>query len=228
MAATIYSIFLLVLSVLAHWTPILVAGDEASDCAAELATLTTALSNADAAVTAANNALATAQQAKVTAQQAVDAKTTICSFTCPAGFTKVTGVQKCIRLVNEYLSWDAALARCAVLQPGSYLVSIDSPAELTFVQSRIAAFNTANGITTRGYWTGGRRLTDACTSDMVYKTVAGGPTHPLSFTDLFGGIAFSCNTGTYVNEFCMEIIKDSYKMNDIPCTTTNRPICQYP
>jgi len=237
MAATISSIFLLVLSVLAHWTPILVAGDEASDCVADLATLTTAVSNADAgvtsanaAVTAANNALATAQQAKVTAQQALDARTTICSFTCPAGFTKVPGVQKCIKIVNENIDWDIARLRCPAVQAGSYLASIDSAAENTFFQSHFAANTAAAGAPSRGYWLGGRRATESCNSPMEYKTATLGSRFLLPFVDLHGGTAFSCGAG-YPLEHCLELIRDGtvYKMNDITCgPTANRPICQYP
>jgi len=218
MAATIYPIFLLVLSVLAHWTPILVVGDEASECVADLATLTTALSNADAGVAA-------AQQAKVTAQQALDARNTFCSFTCPAGFTKVPGVHKCIKLVNEEMGWNAARDRCAVLQPGSYLASFDSQAEWTFLLEQIAAFTISVGAPTRGYWLGGRRVTDACASALEWKTVVGGPTRPITFA--YSAIDNSCPI--YPTQFCLELTKVyQYGLNDMACDVYSRPICQYP
>jgi len=163
--------------------------------------------------------------ALIKAEDLLSAKIASCSFSCPAGFTKVPGVSKCIKLLEGDSTWDAAQMRCADIQ--SHLLFLDSQAEADFVKAQIKAKSDAGKAPGRGYWCGARRITDSCASDFVWKTATtGGTQKPLTFTDY--AAPNSCGAG-FPTEFCMEMnINSAYKWNDVPCSIGNWPICQTP
>jgi len=202
------SVFLvLIVSVLARESGVSAQCDAQAKCISDITTLRDNVNKARLAV--------------INSEQILDKKITSCSFKCPAGFTQVPGVTKCIQVVQESLGWDAGQKRCATLNASS--VAIENKAENDFIMSHIKALYDAGKNPPQGYYTGGRREDWTCSSKFVWVT-ASGIQHDFTFTNWHPANP-SCTGG---NEPCVHLLNapESFLWNDVGCGAATWVICQ--
>jgi len=149
-----------------------------------------------------------------------------CSFTCPDGFARIPNVRKCIKLVRESVTWDAAQAKCVSYNAKSHLAIIESAEEDNFVLARITALSDEDKALSDGFYIGGQRVDKTCNTNFVWKLPSGVQTN-IIYSD-FAANEPNCKPGG--TEPCLEMYKGlEFKWNDVDCNAARRwAVCQYP
>jgi len=69
---------------------------------------------------------------------------------CPSGFTYVSSVRGCYRVVLDNLEWTLAGLRCKSLHPDAHLLIVNNAAEQQAIETLLSAYSSKKSIVEHG------------------------------------------------------------------------------